>query len=45
MIGIIYLLGMILYPAGWGAERVRWICGIEATAFYLGDCTLGNFTL
>ncbi|KAK0084571.1 hypothetical protein PV325_006774 [Microctonus aethiopoides] len=39
--GIIYLLGMILYPAGWGAERVRRICGIEATAFYLGDCSLG----
>ncbi|XP_034950271.1 LHFPL tetraspan subfamily member 2 protein [Chelonus insularis] len=39
--GIIYLLGMVLYPAGWGAERVRRICGLEASAFYLGDCTLG----
>lgn len=36
---------MILYPAGWGAERVRRICGIEATAFYLGDCSLGKYIL
>ncbi|XP_011496427.1 PREDICTED: lipoma HMGIC fusion partner-like 2 protein [Ceratosolen solmsi marchali] len=39
--GIIYLLGMILYPAGWGAERVQRICGTEADAFYLANCTLG----
>ncbi|XP_043263281.1 LHFPL tetraspan subfamily member 2 protein [Colletes gigas] len=39
--GISYLLGMILYPAGWGAERVQRICGPEADAFYLADCTLG----
>jgi hypothetical protein len=40
--GIIYLLGMILYSAGWGAERVQRICGIEADAFYLANCTLGK---
>ncbi|XP_066587747.1 LHFPL tetraspan subfamily member 2 protein [Prorops nasuta] len=39
--GILYLLGMILYPAGWGAERVQRICGPDADAFYLADCTLG----
>ncbi|KAK2584814.1 hypothetical protein KPH14_007127 [Odynerus spinipes] len=39
--GIFYLLGLTLYPAGWGAERVRRICGPEADAFYLGECTLG----
>ncbi|XP_078032594.1 LHFPL tetraspan subfamily member 2a protein-like [Augochlora pura] len=39
--GISYILGMILYPAGWGAERVQRICGLEADAFYLADCKLG----
>lgn len=39
--GIFYLLGLTLYPAGWGAPRVRRICGPDADAFYLGDCTLG----
>lgn len=40
--GIFYLLGMILYPAGWGAERVQRICGSEANAFYLAECSLGS---
>lgn len=40
--GIFYLLGMILYPAGWGAERVQRICGPEANAFYLAECSLGS---
>ncbi|XP_015608328.1 LHFPL tetraspan subfamily member 2 protein [Cephus cinctus] len=39
--GIIYLLGIILYAAGWGAERVRRMCGVESDAFYLADCSLG----
>ncbi|XP_015179655.1 PREDICTED: lipoma HMGIC fusion partner-like 2 protein isoform X2 [Polistes dominula] len=39
--GILYLIGLSLYPAGWGAERVKRICGPEADAFYLGDCNLG----
>jgi len=33
---------MILYPAGWGAERVQRICGSEADAFYLANCSLGK---
>lgn len=41
-IGILYLFGMILYPAGWGAERVQRICGPEADAFYLANCSLGK---
>lgn len=43
--GIFYLLGMILYPAGWGAERVQRICGPEADAFYLAECSLGSRNL
>lgn len=39
--GILYLLGMVLFPAGWGAERVQRICGSEAEAFYLAECTFG----
>lgn len=36
---------MILYPAGWGAERVQRICGPEADAFYLAECSLGSRNL
>ncbi|XP_058798354.1 LHFPL tetraspan subfamily member 2 protein [Phymastichus coffea] len=39
--GIAYLLGMIFHAGGWGADRVRRICGIEADAFYLANCSLG----
>jgi hypothetical protein len=42
-IGILYIFGMILYPAGWGAERVQRICGPEADAFYPANCNLGKF--
>lgn len=43
--GILYILGMILYPAGWGAERVQRICGSEADAFYPANCSLGKFKI
>jgi len=36
---------MILYPAGWGAERVQRICGPEADAFYLANCSLGKLKI
>ncbi|XP_046741258.1 LHFPL tetraspan subfamily member 2a protein [Diprion similis] len=39
--GIMYLFGMILYVAGWGSSRVQRLCGDEAVAFYLGNCSLG----
>ncbi|XP_043288761.1 LHFPL tetraspan subfamily member 2a protein [Venturia canescens] len=39
--GLLYVLGIILYLAGWGAERVQKICGPDADAFYLGDCSFG----
>jgi len=43
--GLLYLFGMILYPAGWGAERVQRICGPEADAFYLANCSLGKLKI
>lgn len=39
--GIMYLLGMTLYLAGWGSERVQTLCGDKAAPFYLANCSLG----
>ncbi|XP_046475810.1 LHFPL tetraspan subfamily member 2a protein [Neodiprion pinetum] len=39
--GIMYLLGMILYVAGWGSSKIQGLCGDEAVPFYLGNCSLG----
>lgn len=41
-IGLVYLIGMVLYPAGWGAERVKKMCGKDADIFSPGDCVLGE---
>jgi len=38
---IFYVLGVVLYLGGLGAKRVRIVCGEDADAFYLGDCTPG----
>ncbi|KAL1131380.1 hypothetical protein AAG570_010997 [Ranatra chinensis] len=39
--GLLYILGMVMYAAGWGSARVVRLCGGEAHPFYLGDCSLG----
>lgn len=39
--GLLYILGLMLYPAGWGSKRVHIICGDQAEPYSLGDCTLG----
>uniref|UniRef100_A0A0A9YAI8 Lipoma HMGIC fusion partner-like 2 protein n=1 Tax=Lygus hesperus TaxID=30085 RepID=A0A0A9YAI8_LYGHE len=39
--GILYILGMVMYSSGWGSSRVIRLCGEEAHAFYLGDCSIG----
>ncbi|RZF39887.1 hypothetical protein LSTR_LSTR010515 [Laodelphax striatellus] len=40
--GIFYLLGLILYTAGWGCPRVVRLCGEEAGAFSRANCTFGT---
>ncbi|RWS25631.1 lipoma HMGIC fusion partner-like 2 protein, partial [Leptotrombidium deliense] len=39
--GLFYLLGLLLYPGGWGSRRVQLLCGNFAEAFLLGNCQLG----
>nr|CAD7393814.1 unnamed protein product [Timema cristinae] len=40
--GICFILGILLYPAGWGSHRVIKLCGVEAAPFYPAECTLGE---
>ncbi|XP_014239695.1 LHFPL tetraspan subfamily member 2a protein [Cimex lectularius] len=39
--GLFYVLGIVMYAAGWGSNRVIRLCGAEAQPFYLGDCSIG----
>ncbi|CAH1388523.1 unnamed protein product [Nezara viridula] len=39
--GLFYILGIIMYSAGWGSARVVRLCGPESQPFYLGDCSIG----
>ncbi|XP_076339689.1 LHFPL tetraspan subfamily member 2a protein-like [Tachypleus tridentatus] len=39
--GLLFILGLVLYPAGWGSTRVQLVCGENAQPFLLGDCMLG----
>lgn len=39
--GLLYILGLVLYPAGWGSKRVQVVCGDKSSPYMLGDCALG----
>ncbi|XP_053265133.1 LHFPL tetraspan subfamily member 2 protein [Podarcis raffonei] len=39
--GLFLILGLILYPAGWGCQKAIDYCGHYASAYKLGDCSLG----
>jgi len=39
--GLFFILGLLMYPAGWGTRRVQLVCGERTDAFTIGDCTLG----
>jgi hypothetical protein len=41
-LGIFYILGLVVYPAGWGAARVQKLCGHEAAPFFPAECNLGE---
>lgn len=41
--GILFSLGLVAYPAGWGSKVVNMeYCGGKSGAFILGDCTIGG---
>ncbi|XP_028920542.1 LHFPL tetraspan subfamily member 2 protein [Ornithorhynchus anatinus] len=39
--GLFLILGLILYPAGWGSPKAVSFCGHYASAYKPGDCSLG----
>lgn len=41
MSGLLYVLGLVLYPGGWGSKRVQVVCGDQSAPYFLGDCTIG----
>ncbi|XP_008416445.1 lipoma HMGIC fusion partner-like 2 protein [Poecilia reticulata] len=39
--GLLLIVGLMLYPTGWGSEKVTKFCGSEASAFRPAGCSLG----
>ncbi|XP_019743652.1 lipoma HMGIC fusion partner-like 2 protein [Hippocampus comes] len=39
--GLLLMVGLMLYPAGWGSEKVTGYCGVEASPFRPALCSLG----
>ncbi|GBN33947.1 LHFPL tetraspan subfamily member 2a protein [Araneus ventricosus] len=39
--GILFLLGLVLYPAGWGSRRIQMVCSNRVGPYYIGDCSIG----
>ncbi|KAL7839763.1 hypothetical protein SRHO_G00264210 [Serrasalmus rhombeus] len=39
--GLFLMLGLMLYPAGFGCDKVVSYCGPDASAYKLGQCSLG----
>ncbi|XP_054721846.1 LHFPL tetraspan subfamily member 2 protein-like [Uloborus diversus] len=39
--GLLFLLGLLLYPAGWGSRRIQMVCGNRVGPYILGDCFIG----
>ncbi|XP_047447105.1 LHFPL tetraspan subfamily member 2a protein-like [Mugil cephalus] len=39
--GLLLMVGLMLYPAGWGSEKVIKYCGVEASPFRPAQCSLG----
>ncbi|XP_049434086.1 LHFPL tetraspan subfamily member 2a protein-like [Epinephelus fuscoguttatus] len=39
--GLLLMVGLMLYPAGWGSEKVMGYCGPEALPFRPAECSLG----
>lgn len=35
------MLGLVLYPAGWGSRRIQMVCGNKTGPYYIGDCSMG----
>lgn len=39
--GLFLILGLMLYPAGWGSDKVQLFCGPDAAPYRAGLCSMG----
>ncbi|XP_023658819.1 LHFPL tetraspan subfamily member 2a protein-like [Paramormyrops kingsleyae] len=39
--GLFLILGLMLYPAGWGSKKAQDYCGADASPYKVGLCSLG----
>ncbi|XP_061763866.1 LHFPL tetraspan subfamily member 2a protein [Nerophis ophidion] len=39
--GLFLILGLMLYPAGWGSDKVQLYCGPDAAPYRAGLCSMG----
>lgn len=39
--GLLCVIGLVIYPAGWGSERVKNLCGEYADPYIVDKCDLG----
>lgn len=39
--GLLLMVGLMVYPVGWGSDRVNSFCGSEASPFKSAQCSLG----
>ena len=39
--GLFLILGLMLYPAGWGSDKVQLYCGQDAAPYRAGLCSMG----
>ena len=42
MTGLLLVVGLVLFPAGWSSPTVRTLCGKHAQSFLLDHCSLGK---
>lgn len=39
--GLFLIVGLVLYPAGWGSQKVQLYCGPDSSPYRLGLCSAG----
>lgn len=44
-LGLLYMIGVIGFAAGWGAKRVMDLCGTQSDPFVSADCQTGMYIM
>lgn len=42
--GLFSVIGLVVYPVGWGTKRVRDLCGEYADPYVIDSCSIGEFS-